>query len=194
VKSIPRTIFIISGSNGVGKTTLAKELLEEFNLYFLNADEIAASLNPRNVSLVRLKAGRIYNKKMRELLEKGTSFALETTLSGKSLFDFLIEAKIRKYSLRFIYFFVDTPEVALDRIQLRIKKGGHDVPKDDVVRRFYRSRTNFWHTYKEIADDWTIFYNGQEKLVIVADGNRNDYSTRDQKLFNLFKKDVKIEK
>jgi predicted ABC-type ATPase len=90
------TLCIIGGCNGAGKTTLARELLPRLGLMrFLNADEIARGLSPLDPSLVALKAGRLVIEEARSLIASGSSFALESTLSGKTYVAMLREARER---------------------------------------------------------------------------------------------------
>jgi len=82
---LKREVIIISGPNGSGKTTFAKDFLKTYKYAFLNADEIARELNPNDLSSVRLEAGKIFLRKVNELIEVNQSFAVETTLSGHYL-------------------------------------------------------------------------------------------------------------
>lgn len=75
-----------------------------------------------------------------------------------------------------------------------MKSEKHDVPEKDVLRRFFRSINNFWQLYKPIADEWTIFYNGMEKLVLVASGEKNHFKILDEGLFNVFRKGINVDK
>lgn len=189
-----RTLYIVAGANGTGKTTLAKELLKEKDLRFLNADELALKINPANIDKARIEAGRAFLKKLDSLLHGRACFALETTLSGHTISALIKRAKKDGYKIVIIYFFVDSPELAIDRIKLRVKKGGHHVPDEDVIRRFYRSKNNFWNTCRKIANEWAIFYNGEQRGLLVAGGDNKDIDVFEEELFILFKKDVKDDK
>lgn len=155
-----------------------------------NADEIADNLNKKNpVSKVsRIKAGKHFIIKLRNVIKEKAPVAVESTLAGKYLIKILKSVKKSGYRISIIYFFVDTPEIALARIKSRVQAGGHDVPKNDVIRRFDRSKINFWEHYKNIADEWTLFYNGIEKLIPVATGEKSSYEIIDEALFKLFKR------
>ena len=161
-----KQLFIIAGANGSGKTTLAKELLPEFGLKFINADEVAREINPDDLQAVRIQAGKLVLKKINELLLQGIYFAIETTLSGN-------------------------PNICIERIKVRVKRGGHFVPDEDVIRRFYRSKSNLWYKYRDIVDKWMLFYNGIEKIELVASGIKGDYNLLDESSFELFLKDIK---
>jgi len=172
----------LAGANGTGKTTVANELLKEYSLEFLNADLIAIKAKSR------ISAGKMFIKIMDKAIDRKASIAAESTLSGSSLAKTVKKVKRLGYRVSIIYIFVDNPKVALERIKVRVEAGGHDVPKEDVIRRFYRSKENFWRIYKDIADEWTILYNGMERLVPVAAGGKSGFEIMDDSLFNLFKK------
>ena len=185
-----KKFVIIAGANGTGKTTLAKEFLKKFKIEFLNADEIAISISRNKKSLLanRIKAGKRFIFKLDDAIKARKSVAIESTLAGKYLLKTIKNVKKSGYRISIIYVFVDNPEIALRRIQARVDAGGHDVPKDDVLRRFYRSRDNFWKLYKNVADEWTMFYNGIERPVFVASGVKAGVEIMDSQLFDLFKR------
>jgi len=68
-----------------------------------------------------------------------------------------------------------------------VLKGGHDVPVEDIKRRFVRSKNNFWNNFISIADDWILLYNGEKGFQQIAIGNHQDYSIDNPTLFNVFK-------
>jgi len=186
-----KVFFIIAGANGTGKTTLAKEFLKENLFEFLNADEIAKEINPDNLQSARVTAGKILFNKLNQILDSDKSFAIETTLSGSYLIKFIDKAKKQGYKISIIYFFVDNPEVCINRIKIRVSNGGHSVPDEDVKRRYFRSKNNFWNKYKNLADDWIMFYNGIEKTIPTAFGRMNYFEIIDESLLELFNEDLK---
>lgn len=188
-----KRMFIIAGANGVGKTTLAGEFLKEFRVKFLNADTIAESGKKHKLDVVknRISAGKILFKLLQGHINKNFSFAIESTLAGRYLARIIGETKSKGYHISIIYFFVDSPEVAIDRIRIRVKKGGYSVPESDVIRRFSRSKTNFWYLYRNIVDEWSLWYNGKDVLVQVASGQKNDVVVTDEEFYKFFVKSIK---
>ena len=67
-----------------------------------------------------------------------------------------------------MFVFLATVEVAINRIKERVLQGGHSVPIDDIVRRFYRSKNNFWNIYKNMVDNWHLIYNSGENFEVIA--------------------------
>ncbi|MEI8390693.1 MAG: AAA family ATPase [bacterium] len=185
-----KVLYIIAGANGSGKSTLAGELLPEEQLEFLNADDIAREICPENIESVRISAGKEVYKRLESYFNQEISFAIETTLAGSNHLKTIKKAKNLNYEVTLIYSFVDSPEICINRIKTRVLKGGHHIPDEDVIRRFYRSKNNFWNKYKDTVDNWMIFYNGIEKTELIANGTKDDYNVLDEATFELLIKDV----
>lgn len=181
-----KTLYLIAGANGSGKTTLAKELLRKEKLTFLNADEIALKLCPTDIESVRISAGKKLFEQMDKLVQKEKSFALETTLSGNLYLKKIHELHAKGYKIYLIYVFLDGPQTCIERIKIRVKKGGHYIPDTDVKRRYTRSLKNFWASYKDVVDSWTLYYNGTEQNIPVATGQNGKIDILDKVLYNLF--------
>ena len=164
------TLCIIGGCNGAGKTTLARKLLPRLRLIrFLNADEIARGLSPLDPSVSAFKAGRLLIEEARALMEAGNSFAIESTLSGRTYISMIREAKARGYRFLLHYILIGSGEQAVGRVALRVKLGGHHVPEDDVLRLFERSRRHFIEDYLPLADEWGLWNNQVPPVRQIAD-------------------------
>ncbi len=163
------TLCILGGCNGAGKTTLARELLPRLGLMrFLNADEMARGLSPLDPSLSAFRAGRLLLQEARSLIEAKASFAIESTLSGKIYVALIREAKARGYRILLHYIVIGSSTQAIARVALRVKLGGHDVPDEDVCRRFDRSRRHFLNDYLPLADEWGLWDNRAPPAVKIA--------------------------
>ena len=123
---------IIGGVNGCGKSSLTGALkAERSDLGLLiDVDKLAAQLGSP------VEGGKAAVRKIDQCLEKGISFTQETTLSGARTERTIRRAKERGYTIRLYYIGLDTMEESLGRIANRVAKGGHDIPKEDVERRF----------------------------------------------------------
>ena len=128
-------LYIIAGCNGAGKTTASYTVLPEILecREFVNADEIAKGLSPFNPSSVAIEAGRLMLKRIGELLSAGVSFSVETTLSTRSYINLIQQARNQGYSVSLIYFWLNSPELAIERVKQRVANGGHDVPAHRVL-------------------------------------------------------------
>lgn len=166
------TIYIIAGCNGAGKSTAANVILPQFLncKEFVNADSIAAGLSPFQPETVSFQAGRIMLNRIKELISERTTFAFETTLTTKSYVNIIKKAKAKKYKIVLFYFWLNSVELALARIEDRVKKGGHNIPKDVVIRRYTRSLDNLVNLFIPICDDWSILDNSSDKMNLIAKG------------------------
>ena len=179
-------LYIIAGANGSGKTTFAKSFANIHNLYFINADEIAKELDPENITKHQVKAGRIFFKELNKRLDENNSFVIETTLSGKYLVKYIAKAHENGFEVEMIYLFLEKAETNITRVANRVLNGGHHVPKDDIIRRFYRSKVMFMDIYKELLDKWTIYYNADEVFEKIA----TDEMIYDEDKWKEFRKDI----
>jgi len=159
-RSSPRCI-IIAGPNGAGKTTFAREFLakEAGVVRFVNPDLIAGGLSPLRPELAALAAGRLFLSELDRLAKGKNDFAFESTLSGLTYVNRLTRWKRSGYRIELIYLRISSPRLALRRIAARVKQGGHNVPRADVLRRFTRSLKNFASHYRLLANEWTVYDN-----------------------------------
>jgi len=178
-------LYIIAGCNGAGKTTAAYRLLPKvFNtVEFINADEIARGLSPFNPSGVAIQAGRIMLERIEQMLEKSESFSLETTLSGVTYLEVIKKAKGKGYEIIFFFVYLNSVALAIERVAIRVSKGGHSIPKDVIERRYHKGLSNF-SLYAAKADDWYIYDNSGSEYELVA---KSVDDTREIINFELFK-------
>jgi predicted ABC-type ATPase len=154
-------IYLIAGCNGAGKTTFAKEFLphEVKCLRFYNADEIARGLSPLDPSAGAIKAGRLLLGEVRESIDRHETFALESTLSGKTYVRIFQCALSSGYDLELHYLWLSSVEQAIARVRRRVRMGGHDVRVADIRRRFGRSLTHLIDDYLPLSTRWAIWDN-----------------------------------
>ncbi|MGD9638742.1 MAG: zeta toxin family protein [Alphaproteobacteria bacterium] len=155
------TIYMISGANGSGKTTTAMTLLPKFlSMYeFINADEIARGLNPLNPKGQAITAGKLMLNRIDSLMASKKSFAFETTCSSLTFFDKLKKAKEGGYTIGLIFLWLPSSDMAIERVKIRVSQGGHDIPKQDIIRRYKRGFVNLINHYLPIADKALIYNN-----------------------------------
>ncbi len=167
-------LYIIAGCNGAGKTTASFTILPEILncKEFVNADEIAKGLSPFQPDKVAFEAGRIMLHRIRELLANGSDFAFETTLSTRSFVSLIKEAKELDYKVTLVFFWLDSPETAKERVKHRVLMGGHDIPEDVIERRYKRGIQNLTKLYTSKVDYWLVFDNTKESN-LVAEGNNS---------------------
>lgn len=184
-------LIIIGGANGSGKTTLAQEFVALENYVYLGADDIAHELNSKNPEKAAIEAARIFIKKFGELLEKSESLIVESTLSGLSLHKWIEKGRKLNFIVKILFIYLPSPELCVQRIAARVTKGGHSVPEADIKRRFPRANQNFWHVYKDLADEWSLFYNAGDNIFQVAGGDQIGEIILDEARFEEWKEMVK---
>lgn len=147
-------ILIIAGPNGAGKTTFASEFLPNEGRcpIFVNADAIAADLSPEAPERAAFEAGRIMVRHLRELAARGDDFAFETTLAGRRYARLIPEWRRQGYLVELFYLWLPNPEMAVARVERRVRQGGHGIPAPVVRRRFERSRDDFVRIYRDLVD------------------------------------------
>ena len=166
-------LYIIAGCNGAGKTTASYTILPEILncLEFVNADEIAKGLSPFQPETVSFEAGRIMLERISNLLNDGNDFAFETTLSTRSYVSFIKKAKSKGYFVTLIYFWLSSPELAIDRVRKRVKSGGHNIPDEIILRRYDRGLVNLTNLFIDTCDFCMLFDNSENGSRIIAKGS-----------------------
>lgn len=189
-----KQLYIISGCNGAGKTTASYTVLPEVLQCkeFVNADEIARGLSPFNPANVAIEAGRLMLKRIDELLKNEENFSIETTLATRSYIRLVGQAQKQGYKVSLIYFWLNSPELAIERVAQRVSNGGHDIPQDIVLRRYQAGINNLFEIYMPKVDYWLLADNSYTPRVIVAEGGRGQTTeVHDVKLFNTIQNYVK---
>ena len=150
---MPR-LYIISGCNGAGKTTASYSLLPEMLecREFVNSDEFAKSLSPFDPSLASIQASRYMLMKIRHLLRKNEDFAIETTLATRTLLKIVKTAQAAGYTVTLLYFWLNSPELAIQRVKARVEAGGHNIPEETIIRRYHVGIDYFFNLYSQISE------------------------------------------
>ncbi len=189
-----RQLYIISGCNGAGKTTASYTVLPEVLQCreYVNADEIARGLSPFNPESMAIEAGRLMLKRIDELLKAREDFSIETTLSTRSYTRLIGRAQQQGYKVSLIYFWLNSPELAISRVAQRVRNGGHDIPKDIVLRRYQSGINNLFNIYMPKVDYWLLADNSITPRIIVAEGGCNsETEIHHVELFNNIRSYVK---
>ena len=164
-----KKIVIIAGPNGAGKTTFAREFLpnEAGCPIFVNADLIAAGLSPFQPELAAVKAGRLMLKEIHEYVRIGSSFAFETTLSGRTYTRMIPGWQAAGYHVKLFFLTLPSAEMAIARVAERVRQGGHNVLPEVIRRRFAAGRTNFDRLYRDLVDAWALYDNSGDEPQLI---------------------------
>lgn len=156
-----RLAVIIAGPNGAGKTTFAQSYLPvALGLRrFINADLIALGLSPFDPEREAVRAGKLMLAEIAACVREGASFAVETTLSARLYARLIPEWKSVGYRVQMVFLSLPSAEMAVARVQTRVRAGGHAVPEATVRRRFATGQDLFEKLYKPLADEWFLYDN-----------------------------------
>lgn len=154
----PRAL-IIAGPNGAGKTTFAREFLphEGRCRTFINADLIAAGLAPFAPETASLQAAKLMAQAIDAAVAARSDFAVETTLSGRSYLGLISAWKRAGYQVGLFFLKLPDVEMAVERVRIRVRQGGHDIPEVVIRRRFVQGWDNYQHLYRPLASDWRLY-------------------------------------
>ncbi|WP_317195846.1 zeta toxin family protein [Sphingobacterium tabacisoli] len=111
-------------------------------------------MSPFNPESVALSAGRIMLERIHELIKEGADFAFETTLSTKSYRNLVLDAQKKGYTVTLLYFWLDSPALAMQRVKKRVERGGHHIPDGVVERRYHRGQRKTNEDLNNSKADW----------------------------------------
>ncbi len=180
------TMYVVGGPNGAGKTTLSVRYASEFNAVYVGADKIAFEISPEDPAKANVAAGRKFIEQINNHILAGDSLVVETTLSGSGYRRLIEKAQRAGYRISISFVFVDRADTCVARVKQRVRKGGHHVPEQDVRRRFSRAIRNFWDLYRNLADEWSLLYNGDDRHIPVLKGVAGDFRIVSEPLFEKF--------
>jgi predicted ABC-type ATPase len=181
-----KTLYIIAGCNGAGKTTASFTLLPDVLdcREFVNADEIARGLSPFQPEKVALEAGRIMLRRVDELLGRDETFALETTLATKLYQQKIRAAQQQGYTVVLLYFWLNNPELAQERVKTRVAEGGHYIAPDVIERRYWQGLHLLFTNYLPLVDEASLYDNSNGEPVLLAQKLTDGLHVRNETLYN----------
>jgi predicted ABC-type ATPase len=152
-------LLMIAGPNGAGKTTLVRWLRQRgigFGEY-INPDDIAQELNGSYDARVR-EAQSIADRRREACIQSRRSFSFETVMSHPSKVDILLRAKQAGFFVQLFFIGTEDPQISADRVALRVAQGGHDVPRDRIAPRWFRTMNQLFSAIEQ-SDRAFVFDN-----------------------------------
>ncbi len=173
-----KSLYIICGCNGAGKTTASYTVLPEILdcKEFVNADEIARGLSPFNPESAAIEAGKLMLQRIDYLLAKDESFSIETTLATKSYVNLVKRAHNKGYSVKLLFFWLNSPDLAIKRVAERVAQGGHNIEVTVIRRRYVSGIKNLFTLFMDKVDYWDIYDNSEYPRKQIACGGRSTKS------------------
>ena len=141
---------------------------------FVNSDEFAKGLSPFQPEKAAIQAGRYMIAKTRYLLKKRLDFGIETTLATRTILKTVKMAQAAGYTVTLLYFWLNSPELAIERVRARVSTGGHDIPEETIRRRYSVGIYYFFNTYSPICERWILADNSQIPFRVIAEGSKKD--------------------
>lgn len=165
-------VVVIANANGAGKSTLAPSLLRDtLGIYeYVNADTLAQGLSAFAPERAAFDAGRIMLKRLNELAAARQDFAFETTLASRFYARWLKKLQAHGYSFSLIFLWLQTEELAIERVKAHVQSGGHNVAEEVIRRRYVNGLRNFFELYCPFADSWQVYESSSTLPNIIAFG------------------------
>lgn len=178
-------MYIISGPNGSGKTTASYSILPELLdcSEFVNSDEFAKHLSPFAPEGAYITASRLMLKKVDYLFERREDFCIETTLATRALIKLTRKAQQLGYYVTVLYLWLNSPDLAVERVAARVRSGGHDIPEETIRRRYRMGIHYLFHNYMQTCDKWILADNSAPPFSIIAEGTRKGLAIRDMEKY-----------
>lgn len=155
---------------------------------FVNSDEFAKGLSPFQPEKAAIQASRYMILKIRYLLKRQLDFGIETTLATRTLLKTVRIAQAAGYTVTLLYFWLNSPELAVERVAARVETGGHNIPEETIRRRYRVGIDYFFHDYAPICERWILADNSQIPFRVIAEGSRNDVlNIKDEATYELIK-------
>jgi predicted ABC-type ATPase len=154
---------------------------------FVNADLIAGGLSPFSPGAAAIEAGRIMLEKINGLAARRHTFAFETTLSGRGYLALFRRLKKAGYRIHIVFLWLPRVELAIQRVEDRVRRGGHLVPEHDIRRRFDRGVRNLLTEYHALVETWSLFDNSAREPRLIARANGGEIVEFDAQLYQKIK-------
>ncbi len=184
------SLYVIAGCNGAGKTTASYTVLPEMLncKEFVNADEIAKGLSPFQPDRVAINSGKIMLTRIKDLIKSRVDFSFETTLSAKHFVNLIKEAQQKGYFVTLVFFWLNSTELAIQRVKMRVSEGGHNIPEDIIKKRYKLGIINLFKLYIPVCDYWMVVNNSVTPFQLIAEGLQNtEIEIQEQTIWNNIK-------
>ncbi len=141
---------------------------------YVNSDEFAKGLAPFSPESASIKASRLMLMKVRHLFKRKEDFGVETTLATRTLLNMVKTAQTEGYKVTILYFWLNSPDLAVARVKARVAAGGHNIPEETIRRRYKVGIGYFFRDYVPLCDRWILADNSKVPFRVIAEGFKND--------------------
>jgi predicted ABC-type ATPase len=141
---------------------------------FVYADEIARGLSPFQPDKAGIDAGKIMLTRIKELIKLQLDFSFETTLSARHFVNLIKDAQQQGYFVTLVFFWLNSVELAIERVKMRVSDGGHDIPEDTIKKRYKSGIANLIKMYIPVCDYWMVLNNSVTPFQLISEGLQNN--------------------
>ncbi|WP_026225273.1 AAA family ATPase [Teredinibacter turnerae] len=163
-------MFLVAGVNGSGKSTLTKTILRKHpTLKVIDPDAIAKGMTGSfaTIDAEQVSAGKMALMTVQQCLERRQSFIVESTISGRVYLRYLQLAREKGFKTIIVYVALESPEMSAERVAARVTRGGHNIPAEDIKRRYPKSFQNL-KAHLQLADIAYIYDNSKEYSLVAS--------------------------
>ena len=157
---------------------------------FVNSDEFAKHLSPFAPESAYITASRLMLRKVNYLFDRREDFCIETTLATRSLLKMVKQAQQKGYYVTVLYFWLQSPDIAVERVALRVQAGGHHIPEETIRRRYQMGLNYLFHQYMQACDKWILADNSTPPFQMIAEGSKKGLIILDRARYNLVREMV----
>ena len=157
---------------------------------FVNSDEFAKHLSPFAPESAYITASRLMLRKVNYLFDRREDFCIETTLATRALLKMTRSAQEKGYFVTVLYFWLNNPEIAIERVAKRVQAGGHDIPEETIRRRYQMGLNYLFHQYMQTCDKWILADNSNPPFEVIAEGSKKGLIIRDMAKYNIVRRMV----
>ncbi len=161
----PPRLYVLAGTNGAGKSSIAGAMLLRQRVEYFNPDEAARRILAVNPGISQAQANSAAWHEGTRLLERAIAerldFAFETTLGGRTITALLERAAARGFEVRVWYVGLNGPDLHVARVRARVARGGHDIPEPRIRERYDASRLNLIRLLPSLRELW-VYDNSKE--------------------------------
>ena len=151
----------------------------------MNSDEFAKHLSPFAPDSAYITASRLMLRKVQYLFDRREDFCIETTLATRSLLKMVRSAQQKGYLVTVLYFWLNSPDIAVARVARRVQSGGHDVPEETIRRRYRMGLNYLFHSYMQLCDKWILADNSNPPFDVIAEGSKKGLVIRDMERYHI---------
>ncbi len=168
----PPVFLIVAGPNGSGKSSAYQDAdIEAFgrSVWIINPDLLAArirDIESLELTAANLEAVRRIEAWLEASIRAHQTVGVETVLSTGKYRRLVEMAKRLGFQIRLIYVLLDSPQRNVERVRLRVKKGGHAVPEEKILERHAKSLEQMPWFLEQAGQAWLFDNSGAKPRLI----------------------------